>query len=79
MIVPTDVFHLVIWMCGSAAVTANATIGSEICDIVRQRNVGIYTASGTECKDELSILHVPVRMMMYCLQRNICLLDTLAY
>jgi len=69
MTFPTDVFHLVIWMCGSANVTANVTIGSDSCDIVSQRNVGVDTASGTECKEELSILHVPVRMMMYCFQK----------
>ena len=49
MIVPTDVFHLAIGMCGSADVTANATVGSEICEIVSQRNVGVDMASGTEC------------------------------
>jgi MinD superfamily P-loop ATPase len=71
MIVPTDVFLLVIWMCGSADVTANVTIRSEIFDIVSQRNVGVDTAPGTECKVVLSILHVPVRMMMYCLQKHL--------
>jgi len=40
-------------MCGSADVTANVMIGSEICDIVSQRNIGVDTASGTECKEEI--------------------------
>jgi hypothetical protein len=71
MTVPADVFHLVIWMCGSANVTANVTIGSDICDIASQRNVGVDTASDTECKEELSILHLPVRMMTYCLQEHL--------
>lgn len=79
MIFPTDVFHLVIRMCVFADVTANVTIGSGISDIVTQRNFVVDTASGTECTEELSILHVPCRMIVHCLQKNISLLDTLAY
>ena len=61
-------------VCVSADVTANVKIGPEISEIVSQRNVGVDTASGTECTEQLSVLHVPGRMMMYCLQKNICLL-----
>jgi hypothetical protein len=58
--------HMDMWAC-----RCDVTIGSEICGIVSQRNAGADTASGTECKEELSILHVPVRLMMYCLQKHL--------
>jgi len=63
-------------VCVSDDVTANVKIGSEISENVSQRNVGVDTASGTECTEELSILHVPGRMMLYCLQKKkkFCLL-----